>query len=87
MISAEISLYPLTPDYETLIVDFIYLLRDQPSITVAVNGLSTQLTGDYLAVMSAITRAMGPTLAGKVTCSFVIKVLNVDVSPGTEVEV
>ncbi len=87
MISAELSLYPLTPDYEPVIIDFIRLLQEQPSITVAVNGLSTQLTGDYLAVMSAITRAMGPTLAGKVTCSFVIKVLNVGIEPGKLVEI
>jgi uncharacterized protein YqgV (UPF0045/DUF77 family) len=87
MISAEISLYPLTPAYAPVIIDFIHLLREQPGITVAVNGLSTQLTGDYPAVMSAITRSMQPTLAGKVTCSFVIKVLNVGIEPGERVEV
>lgn len=87
MISAELSLYPLTPDYEPLIIDFIRLLKQQPGITVATNGLSTQLTGSYPEVMAAITVAMRPTMEGKVTCSFVIKLLNVDVVPGEEVKI
>ena len=87
MVSAELSLYPLTPDYAPVIVDFIRTLRAQPGVEVATNGLSTQLTGEYPAVMAALTRAMEPTLAGAVTCSFVIKLLNVAVEPGAEVEV
>ncbi|OAV44366.1 YkoF family thiamine/hydroxymethylpyrimidine-binding protein [Lewinella sp. 4G2] len=87
MVSAELSLYPLTPDYETPIIEFIHRLRAQPSVTVATNGLSTQLTGDYRAVMRAVTIAMEPTLMGEVTCSFVIKVLNVGIKPGAEVKV
>jgi|AntRauTorckE5430_2_1112549.scaffolds.fasta_scaffold00078_9 uncharacterized protein YqgV (UPF0045/DUF77 family) len=85
--SAELSLYPLTPNYEQVIIDFIHQLRSQPSIRVATNGLSTQLTGEYNAVMAALTEAMRPTICGKVTCSFVIKVLNVGVVPGANVEV
>ena len=85
IISAELSLYPLTPAYETTIIDFIGLLREQPGITVAVNGLSTQLTGEYAAVMGAISTAMEPTLAGPVTCSFVMKILNVAIEPGKAV--
>ncbi|MEM1357801.1 MAG: hypothetical protein AAGF89_06360 [Bacteroidota bacterium] len=87
MISAEISLYPLTPGYERIIIDFIHLLRAQPGLKVATNGLSTQLTGEYPAVMAALTKAMEPTLAGTVTCSFVLKVLNVGIDPGASVSV
>jgi len=87
MTSAELSLYPLTPDYEPIIIDFIKLLRQQPRVKVATNGLSTQLTGAYADVMAALTVAMLPTIEGTVTCSFVIKVLNVGVEPGEEVEV
>ena len=85
--SAELSLYPLTPDYSGIIVSFIHQLRAQPGITVATNGLSTQITGDYDAVMAALTKAMRPTMAGETTCSFVIKVLNVRIEPGAEVKV
>jgi len=87
MTSAELSLYPLTPDYSPVIVDFIRLLRAQPGVTVATNGLSTQLTGKYADVMAALTVAMRPTIEGAVTCSFVIKVLNVGIEPGEEVRV
>ena len=73
MVAAELSLYPLTPDYEPVILDFIRLLRAQPGISVATNGLSTQLTGEYSDVMNALTVAMEPTMAGSVTCSFVVK--------------
>ncbi|TXF91526.1 hypothetical protein FUA23_02180 [Neolewinella aurantiaca] len=85
--SAELSLYPLTPDYKEVIIDFIHQLRSQPGITVATNGLSTQLTGEYDAVMAALTEAMRPTIGGSVACSFVIKVLNVGIEPGADVEV
>jgi hypothetical protein len=54
---------------------------------VAVNGLSTQVTGEYDVVMAALTTAMRPTMEGTVTCSFVIKVLNVEIEPGEEVSV
>ena len=87
MISAELSLYPLTPGYEPLILNFIRLLRAQPGVSVATNGLSTQLTGRYPDVMAALTVAMEPTMAGSVTCSFVVKLLNVEIEPGRPVEV
>lgn len=80
--SAELSLYPLTPDYEAPIKAFIRHLNTQEGIQVATNGLSTQLTGDYDAVMTALTEAMRPTIEGDVPCSFVIKVLNVGIEPG-----
>lgn len=87
MASAELSLYPLTPDYGPVIIDFIHLLRRQPGVTVATNGLSTQLTGNYADLMAALTTAMQPTMEGSITCSFVIKVLNVGIEPGKQVEV
>ena len=85
--SAELSLYPLTPDYKDVIIAFIQNLRAQDGVRVATNGLSTQLTGAYDDVMAALTEAMRPTIEGSVACSFVIKVLNVAVEPGEEVTV
>ena len=86
-VSAELSLYPLTADYEPAIIDFIQRLRAQPGILVATNPLSTQLTGDYDAVMAALTEAMRPTMAAENSCSLVIKLLNVAIEPGREVNV
>jgi len=87
IVSAELSLYALTDQYEQPVIDFIHLLRAQPGIEVVTNGLSTQAVGEYAAVMEALKLAMEPTLAGTVTCSFVIKILNVGISPGKEVRV
>ena len=85
--SAELSLYPLTKDYEPPIIAFIKLLHEQPGIIVATNGLSTQITGEYDAVMKALTTAMKPTMTESTTCSFVIKLLNVAIDPGEKVVV
>ena len=85
--SAELSLYPLAPDYKDHIVAFIRRLREEEGITVATNELSTQVTGEYDAVMAALTAAMRPTLAGEVPCSFVVKLLNVGIEPGRAVRV
>lgn len=78
-------MYPLIQDYEPYIVDFILRLRDQPNITVATNGLSTQITGEYDSVMKALTIAMKPSMTESTTCSFVVKLLNVAISPGEKV--
>ena len=84
-VSAELSLYPLTQDYKPPIIDFIQRLRDQPGLRVATNELSTQVTGEYEAVMAALTEALRPTMGGEASCSVVIKVLNVAIEPGQEV--
>lgn len=76
-VSLEISLYPLTHDYEPPIIAFIEQLHGVPGIDVATNHLSTQLTGDYDQIMELLTEAMRPTLSKPTKCSFVIKVLNV----------
>ena len=86
-VSAELSLYPLTADYEPPIIAFIRRLRDQPGITVATNPLSTQVTGEYAAVMAAITAASEPTMAAEHSCSLVVKLLNVGIEPGRKVTV
>ena len=80
-ISVDLSLYPLTADYEPPIIAFIQRLQGIEELTVATNHLTTQLLGDYDLVMDTLKEAMRPTLAGKTKCSFVIKVLNVEVEP------
>ena len=86
-VATEVSLYPLSPDYEEPIIEFIKRLRSTPGIRVATNNLSTQISGDYDTVMDALKEAMRPNLRGEITCSFVLKILNVEVEPGTAVEV
>ncbi|CAH0999357.1 hypothetical protein LEM8419_00655 [Neolewinella maritima] len=81
-VSIDLSLYPLTPDYEAPIIAFIERLHGHAGIQVATNHLATQLTGEYDTVMDVLKEAMRPTLASETACSFVIKLLNVVIVPG-----
>jgi len=44
--SVETSLYPLTEDYETVVLTFLDELEKEDSITYTTNGMSTQIFGD-----------------------------------------
>ena len=52
--TAEISLYPLSPGYKELIIDFILRLKQYEGLRVAVNGMSTQVFGEYDTLMAAL---------------------------------
>ncbi|TYB78983.1 hypothetical protein [Bizionia myxarmorum] len=53
-ISVELTLTPLHDDYEPAIIHFIKKLRAS-NLTVLENPLSTQVYGDYDAVMNLLT--------------------------------
>ncbi|MEN1786231.1 MAG: YkoF family thiamine/hydroxymethylpyrimidine-binding protein [Bacteroidota bacterium] len=55
-ISVELTLTPLQDDFEPPIIDFIRHLR-QSGLTVKENPLSTQVYGDYDAIMELLTTA------------------------------
>ncbi len=57
-ISVDISLYPLQENYEAPIFAFIKGLEKNPDITVIKNQLSTQIYGDYHAIMSLLQDEM-----------------------------
>ncbi len=80
--SAEISMYPLSRDYEGLILDFIARLRGYDELDVKVNSLSTQIFGDYDVIMQALQQEIRLSFQQGVTTSMVIKVLNVDAGTG-----
>lgn len=86
-VAVEISMYPLNEQYEAPIIAFIQNLRQEKNIEVATNELSTQVAGDYDLVMDTIKTAIGNTFRTAGTCSFVLKVLNVDIQPGQAVEI
>ena len=52
-VTVEISLYPLTEQYEQVVLDFIDNLKKHP-IIVETNGLSTQVFGEYELIMFKI---------------------------------
>jgi uncharacterized protein YqgV (UPF0045/DUF77 family) len=78
-VAIEISMYPLNKAYETAILAFIQRLKAYPDITVRVNQLSTQLFGDYHALMTCLQEEIKPALsvAGEAT-AMVMKIVYVD---------
>ena len=75
--SVEISYYPLNENYLKPIGDFIDRLNTYEELIVKTNGMSTQVFGDYDAVMEAITREIKTSI--KLPHSvFVMKVINAD---------
>lgn len=57
-LSAELSLYPLTGDVDTSVLAFIDDLQDSGQISVVTNTMSTQISGEWDAVMSAVNIAL-----------------------------
>ena len=84
-VAVEISMYPLSQEYEPPIIAFIQALKQAEGLQVATNELSTQVAGEYDLVMNSLRDTMKEAFEQTGTCSFVLKVLNVDISPGTEV--
>lgn len=56
--TVEISMYALTDDYASKVIDFIQRIKKYPNIRVEVNGLSTQLFGEYDYLMDVLKKEM-----------------------------
>ena len=56
-VSVELTLTPLQDNFEPAIINFIKSLRDS-GLTVLENPLSTQVYGDYDAVMTLLQKEM-----------------------------
>ena len=54
----EISMYALTDDYAQKVIDFIQRIKQNKDIRVEVNGLSTQLFGEYDVLMNVLKKEM-----------------------------
>ena len=54
----EISMYALTDDYANKIIGFIQRVKKYPGIRAEVNGLSTQLFGEYDVLLDALKKEM-----------------------------
>ncbi len=74
----EITKYPLTPDYEAPIIDFIRRLKAHEGLDITTGETSTVVRGDYDLVMSVVQDEMKLSLASGVRTAFVLKVLNTE---------
>lgn len=53
-VTVEISLYPLHNEFEQIVIDYINSLQSHEEIVLMVNGLSTQVIGEYDHVMKTL---------------------------------
>ena len=67
-------MYPLSREYEKLILAFIDKLHTYPDISVSTSSMSTIVTGEYDRVMSILQAEMKLAAADEKTV-FVLKVI------------
>lgn len=53
-VTVEISLYPLSENFEQIVIEYIGELKKESGLRVEVNGLSTQVFGEYSLVMNVL---------------------------------
>ncbi|MBT8441240.1 MAG: thiamine-binding protein [Gammaproteobacteria bacterium] len=77
-ITLDISMYPLNADYKPPIKAFVRQLRDHGNLEIVTNQMSTQVRGEFDAVMGAVNACMKQSMAGDDKVIFVTKCLNGD---------
>lgn len=75
-VAVDISLYPLDADFIPPIKDVIERLNGYPDLQVVTNPMSTQVRGEYAAVMAALTSEIGTTFERVPKAAFAIRILN-----------
>lgn len=75
-VAVDLSLYPLDADFIPPIKDVIERLNGHDGIEVVTNPMSTQLRGEYDAVMAALTHEMRTSFEQLPKAVFAIRILN-----------
>ena len=75
-IAVDISLYPIADDFIPPIDDVMARLKAHDDIEVETNAMSTQLRGEYDAVMSVLQREIETSFKSMPKAVFAIKILN-----------
>lgn len=75
-VSVDISLYPLDENFIPPIKNVIARLNTYDALEVVTNPMSTQIKGEYLDVMQALTVEIGTTFDALPKAVFAIKILN-----------
>lgn len=50
----EISMYPLTNDYPSHVIQFLGNLKQLPDVDISTNGMSTILIGNYTSIWNQL---------------------------------
>ena len=77
-ISAELSLYPLTEQFGTPILEFIEKLNSNPNIEIRRNTMSTQIFGDYETITDLLKNELKIAFETDETVVLVMKIVNKD---------
>ena len=77
-ITVDISMYPLDADYKPAIKSFIRELRKHDGLTLVTNQMSTQINGEYDAVMAAINNCIRDSMQQQDKVVFVARYLSAD---------
>ena len=75
-VAVDISLYPLDADFIPPIKDVIARLNGHEGLEVWTNAMSTQIVGEFNAVMDALRQEIGATFEKLPKAVFAIKILN-----------
>ena len=75
-VAVDISLYPLSEDFIPPIDDVIARLNSHADLVVETNPMSTQVRGEYDAVMAALQKELKTTFEQVPKAVFAIKILN-----------
>ena len=81
-ISVEMSLYPLSDDFLPMIQDIVARLNQADAVSCITNSMSTQLFGDFDAVMKVVEETLRYSFTTYGKQVFITKFLNSDVNPG-----
>ena len=76
--TVEISMYPLSEEYELKILDFIKHIESVPELIVRVNETSTHIAGDYDLIFSTLQDGIRKVFESNYKSVFVLKVLGMD---------
>ncbi|MGX5175170.1 YkoF family thiamine/hydroxymethylpyrimidine-binding protein [Aliikangiella sp. IMCC44653] len=85
-ISLELSLYPLSDDFLSIIKEVVEMLNAQSDVECVTNSMSTQVFGEYDAVMSLLNKVVRFSFEKYGKQVFVAKFLNGDVAASRVVE-
>jgi len=75
-VTLEISMYPLSADYEEQVLKFIDYLKQNKDFEIQVNAMSTQVTGQFDVVFKHVQDSIKKVYENEVKASFVVKVLH-----------
>jgi uncharacterized protein YqgV (UPF0045/DUF77 family) len=81
-ITVDISMYPLDSNYVPPIKSFIRALRAFDGLEIVTNQLSTQICGEFDAVMTALRDCIRESMISNHKVVFVTRYLNSDLEIG-----